>query len=133
MINVFTYGTLMFKPVWIKVTGILYKSQNARIYGFSRKSVTGQQYPVLIPAGKDQTVKGVLYLDVSEPVLKKLDRFEGSAYLRQKVEAEINNKRKVTAHAYVLKKEYYSVIDEREWDPVFFEKINMMTFLGKHL
>jgi gamma-glutamylcyclotransferase (GGCT)/AIG2-like uncharacterized protein YtfP len=129
-VNVFTYGTLMFKPVWIKVTGIFYKSQKARIYGFSRKSVTGQQYPVLVPAGKDQTVKGVLYLDVSEPVLKKLDSFEGSAYLRQKVEVEINNKRKVTAHTYVLKKEYYSVIDESEWDPQFFKKMYMMTFPG---
>ena len=127
LLNIFTYGTLMFQPVWLKVTGILCKSQNARVYGFKRKAVKNQLYPVLLPAEKNQVVPGVIYFDIDEYVLKIL------AYYRTGVEALVNENHMIKAQTYVLKKEYYSVIDNRKWDPLQFERMHITYFLKENL
>ena len=127
--NIFTYGTLMFKPVWTKVTGGLYKSQKAILTGFERKSVKDQFYPVLIPSGSQSKLHGIVYCDIDEATLFKLDMFEGGYYVRKIVRINLHNGDAMAAQTYILKREYYHIIGDNEWGPLQFENKDMESFL----
>ena len=114
--HIFTYGTLMFEAIWLRVTGIKCNSCRAQISGFQRKAVKGQVYPVLIPGSKNDKVDGIIYLGVNDDIIQKLDRFEGQAYKRRKVQVEINDGSKIPAQTYILKKTFFSIIENKTWD-----------------
>ena len=128
--NIFTYGTLMFEPVWIKVTGSPHNSQKAILTGFERKSVKDQFYPVLIPSKNQLKLQGVVYCDIDEATLCKLDMFEGDSYLRKIVRVNLYNGDALDAQTYILKKEYYHIIGSTDWDPLQFEIKDMGFFLN---
>jgi len=127
--NIFTYGTLMFRPVWLQASDKVHKSIDAKIYGFERKSVQGEVYPVLIPGDKNDLVDGVVFFDISEHTRLKLDAFEGPQYELQEIEAVTQDNKIVKAHAYILKKEFYHIISQNYWDPQRFEKEHLENFL----
>lgn len=81
--HIFTYGCLMFDPVWTRVVGGRYKKRTARLDGFCRRRMHGQIYPAVVPCSAEAHVEGVLYLDVDEADIGRLDRFEGKYYKRQ--------------------------------------------------
>jgi gamma-glutamylcyclotransferase (GGCT)/AIG2-like uncharacterized protein YtfP len=78
-VNVFTYGSLMFEPVWRQVCFGIYPKQVATLKGYARFCVKGETYPAVI-AQPDAQVDGLLYLDVSVEDQERLNRFEGSEY-----------------------------------------------------
>jgi gamma-glutamylcyclotransferase (GGCT)/AIG2-like uncharacterized protein YtfP len=80
-INVFTYGSLMFEPVWHSVCAGTYETTKGRIQGFNRYRVADQTYPALIPE-LNGSVDGLIYLNVSPEDLARLDLFEGAEYRR---------------------------------------------------
>ena len=127
--NIFVYGTLMFEPVWRQVTGCFHKSQKAILAGYERKSVKGQVYPVLIPSIKPVKLDGLVYFDINEEVLYKLDYFEGEVYSREKIKVKISGGKDINAQTYVLKTEYYRIIDDNIWDPLRFKREHMVLFL----
>lgn len=80
--NVFTYGSLMFDPVWHSVvSGRGHRSTAASLAGYRRFAVLGETYPGVIawPGGR---VDGRLYLDVDPADVARLDAFEGADYDR---------------------------------------------------
>ena len=128
-VNIFTYGTLMFDTVWLQVTGSLNKNRKAKIRGFRRMSVNGEVYPALIPGSANDIVEGILYFAVDDLTLRRLDRFEGSAYEPQQINVVLSDDCFIPARCYVLKKEYYHIIDGQKWDPGQFEKVHLQSFL----
>ncbi len=79
--NIFTYGSLMFPEVWTRVVAGDYRSVRARLDGHARFEVRDQTYPGMV-AQPGASVEGVLYLDVDDADLARLDHFEGDDYLR---------------------------------------------------
>ncbi|KIF80124.1 gamma-glutamylcyclotransferase family protein [Noviherbaspirillum autotrophicum] len=79
--HVFTYGSLMFAPVWQRVVRGQYRAQPARLAGFARFAIAGETYPGMV-AQAGAAVDGVLYRDVDERDLAGLDAFEGEDYRR---------------------------------------------------
>lgn len=79
--HVFTYGSLMFAPVWQRVVRGKYRAQPARLAGFARFAIAGETYPGMV-AQAGAAVDGVLYRDVDERDLAALDAFEGEDYRR---------------------------------------------------
>ena len=79
--HVFTYGSLMFDAVWSLVVAERYRSMAARLDGHVRHAIAGEDYPGMV-ARADQRVDGVMYLDVADVDLARLDRFEGDDYRR---------------------------------------------------
>jgi gamma-glutamylcyclotransferase (GGCT)/AIG2-like uncharacterized protein YtfP len=79
--HVFTYGSLMFPEVWSLVVRGDYRSTQATLHGHTRFAIDGETYPgmVTVPDGR---VTGVLYLDVGDDDLARLDVFEGDDYRR---------------------------------------------------
>ena len=84
MANVFTYGSLMFEPVWSRVVAGRYGQLAARLDGFDRFAVVGEDYPGAVPAPAGR-IDGVVYLAVEEADVARLDDFEGADYRRTTV------------------------------------------------
>lgn len=83
--HVFTYGSLMFAPVWQRVVAGTYRSAVASLSGHVRFALKDDIYPGMLaqPGG---IVQGVVYFDVRSADLQALDRFEGAQYERRTVQ-----------------------------------------------
>ena len=84
MSHVFTYGSLMFDAVWSRVVQGRYTAVEGSIEQHGRFAIDGEDYPGMVPRG-DARVTGVLYLDVDDGDLARLDQFEGDDYRREVV------------------------------------------------
>ncbi|MEO8937835.1 MAG: gamma-glutamylcyclotransferase family protein [Burkholderiaceae bacterium] len=82
--NVFTYGSLMFPEVWSLVVTGDYRSMQARLDGHARFAIDGETYPGMVVTA-DAGVTGVVYLNVDDDDLARLDAFEGDEYRRDAV------------------------------------------------
>ena len=129
MVSVFTYGSLMFDPVWSRVVAGSYERCEAILQGYDRKAVRGETYPVLIPSSALSQVQGVVYCNVSSADLARLDHFEGEYYFRKTEQIITKEKKAFPAEVYVLKEEYYNIISHKEWDPVHFCTTGIHFFL----
>lgn len=117
-VRVFTYGSLMFAPVWERVVGGRYRSLPARLHDYVRLAVRGASYPGIVEREGAQ-VDGLLYLDVDPADLDRLDAFEGSEYARRDLVVSLPDGSQNTAAAYVYL--LPAKLDEHEWDPARFD------------
>ena len=131
MIHIFTYGSLMFGPVWTQVVNRTYQHYHGTVSGFIRRSIINEQYPAMLPGPVNSTVTGVLYLDIDSEDLLRLDAFEGSYYGRQIVQVMTDNNI-FAAEAYVLKNSFRHILSDKDWDPENFEDQGINQFLGSY-
>jgi len=129
MTHLFTYGSLMFEQVWDKLVTGHYLSQKATLNGYARRSVKGDEYPVIFQA--DELVEGVVYYDINDEDMKILDRFEGEYYERKEVELRVENKN-IQACVYVLKTNYFDLIDPKPWSEGVFATKGLPRFLANY-
>lgn len=122
MAHIFTYGSLMFKEVWDSLVLGKYTSEPAHLEGYARRCVKNEEYPVIFQA--DESVHGMLYYDVKPHDVERLDAFEGEYYVRKSV--RLHNG--IDAQAYVLKKEYFEIIDDKPWDEKAFAQEGIKRF-----
>jgi gamma-glutamylcyclotransferase (GGCT)/AIG2-like uncharacterized protein YtfP len=122
--KIFTYGTLMIPEVMYAVTTREFRFKNAILRGYARFTVKGESYPGIIPA-TDAVTQGIIYLDVDELSLERLDTFEGDLYQRIPVPAEMDGGEIFNAEAYVIKPKFRSCLSSKKW--------NMKEFAQKHL
>lgn len=127
--NVFTYGSLMFAPVWQRVAGdAAHRSAVARLAGYRRFAIVAETYPALI-AEAGAAVSGRLWLDVGPDELARLDAFE-AGYQRQSVEVVAEGIGTVRAEVYVFTDRSRLSGD---WDPAGFEREHAAGFAELHL
>ena len=91
---VFTYGTLMYQSIWEKVTGRKNnEGKKAFLSGYTRKTIIHECFPAITKAaestGKNETITGIVYLDVDPNTLAKLDAYEGNLYSRELVNVSL--------------------------------------------
>jgi gamma-glutamylcyclotransferase (GGCT)/AIG2-like uncharacterized protein YtfP len=129
MTHLFTYGSLMFEPVWHKLVRGNYLSQKATLTGYARRCVRDDEYPVIFQA--DERVEGIVYYDVSEDDLVSLDTFEGEYYERKEVELLVKDE-PVKACVYVLKEAYFHIIDPKPWSETLFAREGIERFLANY-
>jgi gamma-glutamylcyclotransferase (GGCT)/AIG2-like uncharacterized protein YtfP len=99
--HVFTYGSLMFAPVWEKVVRGNYRSATATARDYARFDISGETYPGMV-ARAGARVDGVIYFDVSADDIAALDGFEGSEYRRETISVVLGDGEKVAAASYVF-------------------------------
>jgi gamma-glutamylcyclotransferase (GGCT)/AIG2-like uncharacterized protein YtfP len=99
--HLFAYGTLMDADIMTEVSGDHYRSQEATLAGYVRKTVRGEVYPA-IASQAGSSVDGVIYFDVSAQAFERLDIFEGELYSRNQVVVAYDNDKAVTVFAYVI-------------------------------
>jgi gamma-glutamylcyclotransferase (GGCT)/AIG2-like uncharacterized protein YtfP len=102
MQHVFTYGSLMFEPVWRRVVLGHYLSEVASIRGFRRLSVREKEHPALVISRQGDEILGRVYLDVRHSDIERLDAFETERYARVTITATAeSDHRLVLAQTYL--------------------------------
>lgn len=99
--HLFTYGSLMFAPVWKRVVRGCYQSRPARLHDFARFLVHGASYPG-ITAQAGARLDGLVYLDLAADDVARLDAFEGGEYARAQVSVLLEDGRSLAAQTYVF-------------------------------
>jgi len=126
--NIFTYGTLMIPEVMVAVTTHKFRSVNAILKGYARFTVKGESYPGITPEPGAIT-EGIIYFDVDEWSLERLNEFEGNLYQRIQILAETDEKEILSADAYVIKPKFRSHLSSIEWNMKEFAQKHLKTFL----
>ena len=127
----FTYGSLMYEPVWDSLVSGSYRKTAATLEGYARFGVKGEDYPVIKPSTPEQFVEGCVYWGVSLQDQQVLDQFEGEYYQRLSLPV-VTLGTSMTADVYVLKPDYYHIASEASWDVAAFERSGLQRFLSQH-
>lgn len=98
--HVFTYGSLMFAPIWRRVVRGDYRQAPATLAGHARFAIVGEAYPGMI-AHPGASVAGVLYFDVDAKDVDALDAFEGADYSRRRVSVRLASGEAAEANTYL--------------------------------
>jgi len=131
LMNIFTYGSLMFPAVMKAVTGRDFSSRNARVKNHVRFRVRGESYPGLTPL-EGAVTQGVLHLNVDALSLRRLDDFEGEMYERTEISAEALDGESLMAQTYLIKPQYRDRLSSEPWDPEHFEKADLVQFMATY-
>lgn len=132
MADVFTYGSLMCADIMSAVCGHDSRSEPARLVAFRRYAVLDENYPGLIEdAGAE--CHGVLYRDISEQGLRRLDVFEGEYYRRQNVVITYGNESNGSAQTYVFRPEYRHFLADWPWSFEYFLAVGKSQFTRAYL
>jgi gamma-glutamylcyclotransferase (GGCT)/AIG2-like uncharacterized protein YtfP len=126
--NIFTYGTLMIPSVMHVVTARHFRSQKAILRDYARFRVKGESYPGIIPV-TDAITEGIVYFNVNEFSLERLDTFEGDLYERTRIRVETEKKEILNAQAYVIRSKYLGYLSRKAWDVKEFIKKDLEMFL----
>jgi len=131
LMDIFTYGSLMFPAVMKAVTGRDFSSRNARVKNHARFRVRGESYPGLTPL-EGAVTQGVLHLNVDALSLRRLDDFEGEMYERTEISAEALDGESLMAQTYLIKPQYRDRLSSEPWDPEHFEKADLVQFMATY-
>ncbi len=129
--NIFTYGTLMIADVMYAVTTRKFRFVEAILRGYARFTVKGESYPGIIPV-TDAVTEGIIYFDVDELSLERLDEFEGDLYQRTPILVETVGEEILNAETYVIKPEHRNYMSSKGWDVNKFTKTYLETFLESY-
>jgi gamma-glutamylcyclotransferase (GGCT)/AIG2-like uncharacterized protein YtfP len=127
----FTYGSLMCEDIFRAVTGQSCPSEPARLDGYRRHPVRGEDYPGIRPA-TGARINGVLYLNITPKTLARLDAFEGTLYRRESVEVHTNDGAAVSAWVYVFHPARIHRLGDGGWDAEHFVRHGKARFMGRH-
>jgi len=103
----------MDSDVFLQVTGVSSHGDSAELHGYSRFSVIGESYPAIVPCDNG-TVQGILYDDLSDDSIRKLDLFEGEEYLRVEGSVLVGNSIK-KAWLYEFIQDFVHCISSEPW------------------
>jgi gamma-glutamylcyclotransferase (GGCT)/AIG2-like uncharacterized protein YtfP len=129
MARLFTYGTLMLAEVMEIVAGHRLPSRRAELPGYGRRLLRGAVYPGLVPAA-GETTAGVLWEGLDAPALARIDRFEGSLYVRPELCVTLAPGERCTAFVYLLRPEHRALATAGAWDEAEFRARHLDEYLA---
>jgi gamma-glutamylcyclotransferase (GGCT)/AIG2-like uncharacterized protein YtfP len=115
--HVFTYGTLMFPEVWLSVAGRSFTTIEGTAHGFAIYRVRDAVFPGIIAANDTSSVRGIVYLDVDDVALARLDRFEDDFYRRETLSIACDDGEDRLAETYVVPADNRTVLTNETWRP----------------
>ena len=122
----------MFPQVWSRVMNRAHAHQRALVRGYSRRQLPGEVYPAMIAVDQGSMVEGVLYANLTDEEIARLDRFEneGVDYERVTVRAETAGG-VVEAFTYIYM--HPARVSLEPWDPAAFETGGLQRFLDTYV
>lgn len=114
--HVFTYGTLMFPEVWKAVVGREFETVEGSTDGFAVFRVRDAVFPGIAEASGG-AVRGVVYVDVDQDSIERLDKFEDDFYERRSIWITCDDGRRLAADAYVVPDANRGVLTDEIWNP----------------
>ncbi len=118
----------MIPDVMYAVTTRKFRFVDAILRGYARFTVKGESYPGIIPV-TDAITAGIIYFNVDDPSLARLDIFEGELYQRTTVRVETQGRKILNADTYVIKPEYREYLSLQKWDVEEFVQNSLEAFL----
>jgi len=115
IMHVFTYGTLMFPEVWQAVVGRQFESVEGTVTGIAIYRIVDAVFPGIVKSGEQDSVAGVVYLDVDDTSLTRLDLFEDDFYERQALWVNCADGQRRAAEAYVVPPQNLHVLTNEPW------------------
>lgn len=128
MLNIFTYGSLMFSDVFSGVTLCLPTCLPAHANGWRRWALKQRTYPGALP-DTNSKIEGVLWLDVPHEAITRLDQFEGDEYERVGVVVRTANG---VAHQAAI---YHWLLPDQvegDWNVDTFDNMHRSNFVAQH-
>jgi gamma-glutamylcyclotransferase (GGCT)/AIG2-like uncharacterized protein YtfP len=129
--HIFAYGTLVIPEVMRRVTGRNFRCQEAFLRGYARFRVRRQTYPAILPF-PDKETDGVVYYDVDDASLQRLDEFEGTLYKRTDVNVETDTREWVEAQTYIIRWAERKRLTAEPWDEIEFRERHLARFLSTY-
>ncbi len=129
--NVFVYGTLLVPRIWEAVTRVSeVLSHPALLHGHTLRRVRGASYPGMFATPESvPAVPGRVYFDLPERVLRRLDAYEDTFYLRREVFPEVSGRGPVAAQAYLIPEDEAALLlSEESWSLEWFEENALAEF-----
>lgn len=112
--SLFVYGTLMLPEVQRAVVGRRFRSVRAVLHGYRRHALRGADYPAIMPEA-GASVHGVLLRGISRRVLRILDAYEGSDYVRRRVEVVSERDEPDVTWTYVFAGRRRARLSRHDW------------------
>ena len=128
----FVYGTLRCSDIMEKVTGRKATPMAASLKGYVVRCVKDDVYPGMVPM-PEAMAEGGVYFDLEDADFAALDTFEGEMYDRRKVAVDLSDGRSETVYAYVVKPNFVSELDRKEWRYAEFLDHSKERFLETYL
>lgn len=126
--NIFVYGTLLFKPVMDLVVVQDFSAKPASLHQYSRYCMVGRVYPGIVQQA-NKKVDGLVYYDVSKQAIARLDYFEGIEYQRKAVQVKAETGEVISADTYIITSNYICELEEKQWDVDYFEQVYIAAYL----
>jgi gamma-glutamylcyclotransferase (GGCT)/AIG2-like uncharacterized protein YtfP len=129
--NFFVYGSLLAEEVLQLLFGRVPTSSNAVLRGFLRHSITGKQYPIIIPTIPTDSVRGKVLHGITADETRILDYFESDEYDRKEVVVTTDEGKELVAYTYVATADTHEQLKDqliREWDYEFFRLQHLSSF-----
>ena len=129
-IHVFTYGSLMYEDIFRGVTHCQATPMAARLSHWARHGLRAREYPGALPEpGGRSHIDGVVWLNLTERALARLDQFEGSEYVRVPVTVQATD-----GTAYLAQVYQWQLPTEvsGQWCVQTFERLHRDRFLHIH-
>lgn len=129
MTHVFTYGSLMYPEVFERVALTHARRETARLEGWKRHAIRGATYPAAVPSEPD-VIQGVVWLDIGDEPMRRLDRFEGDEYRRETVLVHLPDNVSVIAEIYRWLDP--GLLLPHDWSELEFERLHLADFYQIH-
>ena len=118
----------MIPEVMVAVTTRKFRFQNAILRDYARFTVKGESYPGIVKITEAVT-EGIIYFDVDEVSLERLDDFEGDLYQRTPVRVATEGQEMFNAETYVIKPKFKGYLSSEKWSPKEFVRKDLKAFL----
>ncbi len=118
--HVFTYGSLMFPEVWKTVVGREFETVEGTVAGYSVFRVRDAAFPGITATTEECRVPGLVYLNVDDSSLARLDRFEDDFYDRLSLPIDCKDGQRRAANAYVVPARNHHVLTSENWTAAAF-------------
>lgn len=117
--NLFAYGTLMNPEVWARVTGRTFRCAPATLQGYAVRRLHGHDFPGILPV-PGQSARGLVYFDLDDDTLARLDAYEDDFYQRTVLTVELCGSRTAEeAGVYLIQPPFHAIVAPEPWIPDF--------------
>ena len=134
VMELFTYGTLMFPKIWETVVGkgaTALDAQPASLAGYEIRRFSGHEFPGIFESRRDVTpVPGTVYSGLSTGQMDALDRYEDSAYFRDVVTVRLETGETLEAQTYVVREAHRHRLSTDGWTAQWFEENAYETYFS---
>ncbi len=126
--NLFTYGSLMIPSVFLMITGKDLMPEKAYLQDYARYCLKNVTYPAIIHS-TGQSTEGILYREIDDISIERLDAFEGKLYSRVPVFVFKTDGTSLSAMTYVLRHFFYDRLTDHSWSLTEFKEKHLEDFL----